>query len=75
LRNIPPLLQPILNFLALVKVGLTNLDPTFAMARWAGLAELETKVVFGLWHTYGSFHIFELNLMHPKLPLANKILV
>jgi hypothetical protein len=25
-----------------------NLGPTFAMAKWAGLAELKTKVVFGL---------------------------
>jgi hypothetical protein len=75
LKNIPPLLQHILNVLALVEVGLANLDPTFAMARSAGLAELETKVVFGLWHTSGSFHIFELNSLHPKLPSANKILV
>ena len=41
-----------------MEVGLINIDPTFAMARWARLAELETKVVFGLSHTYGSFHIF-----------------
>jgi hypothetical protein len=75
LRNIPLLLQHILNFLALVEVGLTNLDPTFAMAKWAGLAELETKVVFGLWHTSSSFHIFELDSLHPMLPSANKILV
>jgi hypothetical protein len=75
LKNIPPLLQHILNFLAMVEMGLANLDPTFAVARWVGLAELETKVVFGLWHTSGSFHIFELNPLHPKLPLANKILV
>jgi hypothetical protein len=59
----------------LVEVGLINLGPTFAMAKWARLAELKTKVVFGLWHTYGSFHIFELNLLHPKLPSANKILI
>jgi hypothetical protein len=56
-------------------VGLINVDPTFAMARWAGLAELETNVVFGLWHTSGSFRIFELNLLHLKLPSANKILI
>jgi hypothetical protein len=42
-----------------VEVGLVNLDPTFAVAKWAELAELETKVVFDLWHTSGSFHIFE----------------
>jgi hypothetical protein len=75
LKSIALLLQHILDFLALVEVGLINLDPTFAMARWARLAELETKVVFGLWHTCESFHIFELNLLHPNLPSANKILV
>jgi predicted membrane channel-forming protein YqfA (hemolysin III family) len=47
-ENTPPLPQRILNFLALVEVCLINLDPTFAMARWAGLAELKTKVVFYL---------------------------
>jgi hypothetical protein len=59
----------------LVEVGLINLGPTFAMAKWVGLAELKTKVVFGLWHSSGSFHIFELNPLHLKLPSANKILV
>jgi hypothetical protein len=29
-------------------VGLINLDPTFAMARWDGLTELKTKVVSDL---------------------------
>jgi hypothetical protein len=58
LRNIPPLLQHILNFLALVEVSPANLDPTFAMAKWAELVELKTKVASGLWHTSGSFHIF-----------------
>jgi hypothetical protein len=33
LKSIPPLLQRILNFLALVEVGLINLAPTFAMSR------------------------------------------
>jgi hypothetical protein len=75
LKNTPPLPQHILNFLVLVEVGLIILGPAFAMAKWAGLAELKTKVVFGLWLTSGSFHIFELNPLHPKLPSANKILV
>jgi uncharacterized membrane protein len=44
--------------LALVEVGLVSLCPTFAVARWAGLAGLETKVAFDLWRTSGSFHIF-----------------
>jgi hypothetical protein len=67
--------QHISSFLTLVEVGLVNPGPTFAVAKWAELTELETKVVFYLWHTSGSFHIFELGSMHPKLPLANKILV
>jgi hypothetical protein len=58
-----------------VKVGLINLGPTFAIAKWAGLAELKTKVVFSLWHTSSSFHIFELDPLHLKLPSASKILV
>jgi hypothetical protein len=56
-------------------MGLINLGTTFVVAKWAGLAELKTKEVFGLWHTSVSFHIFELDPLHPKLPLANKILV
>ena len=59
----------------LVEVGLINLGPTFAVANWAELAELKTNVVFGLWHTSGRFHTFELDLLHTKLPSANKILV
>jgi hypothetical protein len=75
LRNIPQLLQHILNFLVLVEVAPKNLDPTFAMAKWAELVELEMKVASSLWHTYDRFRIFELDLLHPKLPSANKILV
>jgi hypothetical protein len=45
------------------------------MARWAELVELEMKVASDLWHTSGSFRTFELDLLHPKLPSANKILV
>jgi hypothetical protein len=74
-ESTPLLPQHISSFLALVKVGLVNLGPTFAPAKWAELAELETKVVFYLWHTSGSFHIFELDSLDLKLPLANKILV
>jgi hypothetical protein len=59
----------------LVGVGLANLGPTFVVAKWTGLAKLKTKVVFVLWHTSGSFHIFELNLLHPKLPSVNRIIV
>jgi hypothetical protein len=33
------------------------------------------KVVFGLLHIFDNFHIFELGLLHPKLPSASKILV
>jgi hypothetical protein len=59
----------------LVEVGLANLGPTFAVARRVELVGLKMKVVFGLWRTSGSFHIFEPNPLHPKLPSANKILV
>jgi hypothetical protein len=31
-----------------VEVGLVSLGPTFAVARWVGLAGLETKVAFDL---------------------------
>jgi hypothetical protein len=58
-----------------VEVGLVNLGPTLAVAKWAELANLETKVVFDLRHTSGSFHIFELDPRYPKLHLANQILV
>jgi hypothetical protein len=75
LKSTPLLLQDILSFLKLVEVDVVNLGPTFAVAKWAGLTELETKVVFDLWHTSGSYHIFELGPLHSKLPSANKILV
>jgi hypothetical protein len=32
----------------LVEVGLANLGPIFAVAKWAELVRLEMKVVFGL---------------------------
>jgi hypothetical protein len=59
----------------LVEVDPTNLDPIFAMARLAVLTELATKVVSGLLHIFDNFRTFEPNLVHPKLPTANKILV
>jgi hypothetical protein len=58
-----------------VEVDLTNPNPTFAMAKLAVLAELRTKVVSGLLHIFGNFHIFEPILLHPKLPSAIKTLV
>ena len=59
----------------LVEVGLVSLGPTFAVAKWAESAELETKVAFDLQCNYDSFHIFELDPLRPKLSSANKILV
>jgi hypothetical protein len=56
-------------------VDLTNPSPIFAMAQLAVLAGLETKVAYVLWRIFGNFHIFEPNLLHPKLPLASKNLV
>jgi hypothetical protein len=57
-----------------VEVGLVSLGPTFAVARWDGLAGLEIKVVFDLGCTSDSFHTFELDPLCPKLLLASKIL-
>jgi hypothetical protein len=75
LENIllPP--QHILKSLVLVEVGLASQGPTFAMAKWAVLIELEMKVVSDLLHIFDNLRIFGLVLLHPKLPLANKILV
>jgi hypothetical protein len=58
-----------------VEVGLANPGPIFATAKWAVLAEGEMKVVSGLLHIFDNFHIFELALLHPKLPSASKIIV
>jgi hypothetical protein len=74
-ENILQPLQHTSSCLVLVGVDLTNLGPNFAMARLAVLAGLKMKVVSGLLHIYGNFHIFELNLLHPKLTLASKNLV
>jgi hypothetical protein len=59
----------------LVEVDLTNPNPTFAVAKLAVLTGLETKVVSSLLQIFSNFHIFEPDLLHPKLPSANKILV
>jgi hypothetical protein len=58
-----------------VEAVLTNLDPTFVVAKLVVLAGLKTKVVSGLCRIFGNFHIFEPNLLHPKLPSTSKILV
>ena len=57
-----------------MEVGLANQGPTFAMAKWAVLIELETKVVFDLLRIFDNLHIIGLILLHPKLPSANRIL-
>jgi hypothetical protein len=59
----------------LVEVDLTNPNPTFVVAMLALLTGLETKVVSSLLQIFSNFHIFEPDLLHPKLPSANKILV
>jgi hypothetical protein len=58
-----------------VEVDLTNPNPTFAVAKLVVLTGLEMKVVSGPLHIFGNFRIFEQGLLHPKLPLASKILV
>jgi hypothetical protein len=74
LENILLLPQHILNFLVLVVTGLANQGPTFAMAKWVVLTGLGRKVVFDLLRISDSPRTFELIPLHPKLPLANKIL-
>jgi hypothetical protein len=59
----------------LVEVGLANQGPIFATAKWAVLTGSGMKVVSGLSHIFGSLRIFELILLHPKLPSASRILV
>ena len=54
-------------------MDLANPDPIFAMAKWVVLIELKTKVIFDLLHISDNLRTFELNPLHPKLPLANKI--
>jgi hypothetical protein len=55
-------------------MDLTNQGPTFATAKWVVLTELKTKVVFDLLHISDNLRTFGLIPLHPKLPLANKIL-
>ena len=59
----------------LVEVDLTNLGPIFAMVRLVVLAGLAMKVVSGLLHIFDNFRTFEPDVLHPKLPSVNKILV
>jgi hypothetical protein len=59
----------------LLEVDLTNLGPIFAMTRLVVLAGLAMKVVSGLLHIFDNFRTFEPDLLHPKLPSANKIIV
>jgi hypothetical protein len=44
------------------------------MVKWVVLTESETKAVFDLLRISDSLHTFGLVPLHPKLPLANKIL-
>ena len=55
-------------------MDLVNQGLTFATAKWVVLIELKTKVVFYLLHIFDKLRTFGLNPLHPKLPLANKIL-
>ena len=63
-----------LSSLVLVVTDLTNQDPTFAMAKWVVLTESETKAIFDLLRISDSLRTFRLVPLHPKMPLANKIL-
>jgi hypothetical protein len=57
-----------------MEVDPTNLGPIFAMARLAVLTVSATKVASGLLHIFGNSRTFEPDLLHPKLPSANKII-
>jgi hypothetical protein len=74
-KNILLSLQHTSNCLVLVGVDLTNPGLIFVMARLAVLTGLATKVGSGLLHIFDNFCTFEPDLLHPKLPSANKILV
>jgi hypothetical protein len=74
-KNTPQPPQHILNCLVLVEVDLINPGPIFTMAKLVVLIGLATKVVSGLLHNFDNFHTFEPDLLHPKLPSANKIIV
>jgi hypothetical protein len=59
----------------LVEVDLVSLSPTFVVAKWAESVVLKMKVASDLSCTSDSFHIFEPDLLCPKLPSINRILV
>jgi hypothetical protein len=59
----------------LVEVDLMNPGPISAMDKLVVLIGLATKVVSGTLHIFDNFHTFEPDPLHPKLPLANKILI
>ena len=56
-------------------VDLADPGPIFATTRLIVLVESMTKVASDLLHIFGNFHTFEPNLLRPKLPSANRILV
>jgi hypothetical protein len=55
--------------------GPNRSNPHLCVARLVVLVGLKTKVASSLWRIFGHFHIFELIILHPKLPLASKNLV
>jgi hypothetical protein len=59
----------------LVEVDLVDPGPIFATARLVVLAESKTKDVSDFLHIFWQFSHFEPNMMRPKLPSANRILV
>jgi hypothetical protein len=59
----------------LVEVDLVDPGPIFATARLVVSAESMTKVASDLLHIFGNFRTFEPNLLRPKLPSANGILI
>jgi hypothetical protein len=73
-KNIPLPLLHILGSPVLVVMGLVNRGPTFATTKWVVLIGLKTKVVFDLLHIFDNLRTFGPDPLHPKLPLANKIL-
>jgi hypothetical protein len=73
-KNILLPLPHILSSPVLVVMGLANQGPTFATAKWVVLIGLKTKVVFDLLHISDTLRTFGPDPLHPKLPLANKIL-
>jgi hypothetical protein len=58
-----------------VEVDLVDPSPIFAMARLVVLAESMMRVASDLLHIFGNFRTFEPNLLRPKLPSANRIVI